>query len=117
MKRVLGALLAAFALSASPASAHTTLERASPASGSVLAESPDQVTLSFGEPTRLTAVSVTTASGDRRVEFTPAGSATTFTVAAPELAPGRNEIVWRALSRDGHPVQGSIIIVIRPPAQ
>ena len=114
MKRTLAALFAALMALATPAMAHTTLERTSPASGSVLTESPSQLTLTFGEPTRLTSVVVATASGERRLDFTPSGSATTFIVAAPELAAGRNEVRWRALSRDGHPVEGSIIIVIRP---
>lgn len=114
MRHLLGACLAALALSASPAHAHTTLQQTSPASGSVMTESPQQVTLTFGEPTRLTSIAVATASGERRLTFTPSGSATTFTVSAPNLATGRNELRWRALSRDGHPVEGAIIIVIRP---
>jgi methionine-rich copper-binding protein CopC len=75
------------------------------------------MTLTFGELTRLTAVSVASADGERRLAFTPPGSATTYTIAAPNLSPGRNEIVWRVISRDGHPVTGSIIIVIRPASQ
>jgi methionine-rich copper-binding protein CopC len=81
----------------------------------VLTQSPEQVTLTFGEPTRLTAVSVVTAAGERRLSFTPAGSATTFVVQSPALSAGRNELRWRALSRDGHPVEGAIILVVRPP--
>ncbi|MEZ5958578.1 MAG: copper resistance protein CopC [Hyphomonadaceae bacterium] len=114
MRHIIAALFAACFMWAPPAAAHTTLEQTSPASGSVLTESPAQLTLTFGEPTRLTSVAVATASGERRLDFTPAGSATTFTVASPQLAAGRNEIRWRALSRDGHPVDGSIIIVVRP---
>lgn len=116
MRQGIAALVAACLLWGAPAMAHTTLERTSPASGSVLAESPSQLTLTFGESTRLTSVAVATASGERRLDFTPSGSATTFTVAAPVLAAGRNEVRWRALSRDGHPVEGSIIIVVRPTA-
>lgn len=115
MKRTLAALFASSMLLIASAAAHTTLERTSPASGSVLTESPSQLTLTFGEPTRLTSLAVATASGERRIDFTPSGSATTFSVTAPQLAVGRNEVRWRALSRDGHPVEGSIIIVIRPP--
>jgi methionine-rich copper-binding protein CopC len=114
MKRFLAALVAALALFGVSALAHTTLQSSAPASGSVLTQSPERMTLTFSEPTRLTSVAVATASGERRLDFTPSGSATTFTVAAPNLTVGRNEVRWRALSRDGHPVEGSIIIVVRP---
>jgi hypothetical protein len=46
----------------------------------------------------------------------PGGSATVFMVHNPNLATGRNEIKWTALSKDGHPISGSIIIVIKPGA-
>lgn len=114
MRQIIAALFAACLMWVAPAAAHTTLERSSPASGSVLTQSPAQLTLTFGEPTRLTSVAVATASGERRLDFAPSGSATTFTVVSPQLAAGRNEVRWRALSRDGHPVEGSIIIVVRP---
>ncbi|MEQ1489006.1 MAG: copper resistance CopC family protein [Terricaulis sp.] len=116
MKRILIAM-AALAVLAPAALAHTTLESTLPASGSVLTQSPAQITLTFGEPTRLTSVAVATSSGERRLEFSPSGSAETFTVVSPDLAAGRNEVRWRALSRDGHPVEGAIIIVVRTPAQ
>jgi len=71
--------------------------------------------MTFGEPTRLTAVSVVAAGEERKLAFTPEDSATEFSVTAPALAPGRNEVQWRALSLDGHVVEGSVIIVIKPP--
>ena len=37
--------------------------------------------------------------------------------AKPELAPGRNEIRWTALSADGHVIEGSLIIVLRAMAR
>jgi methionine-rich copper-binding protein CopC len=116
MKRCLGTLLLTMmTLCAFPVLSHTTLQSTSPASGSVVPASPGQVTLVFNEPTRLTAVVVVTPAGERRLRFAPTGSATSFVVTAPELVKGRNELRWRALSRDGHPVEGSIIIVVRPP--
>jgi methionine-rich copper-binding protein CopC len=114
MRSILGAFLALMMM-AHPAAAHTTLESTSPASGAVLSQSPEQVTLTFGEPTRLTSVSVVTTAGERRLSFTPSGSATAFSVPTPALSAGRNELRWRALSRDGHPVEGAIILVVRPP--
>ncbi len=108
--------LAVLLLAAIPAFAHTTLTSSVPASGSILPQSPERVTLSFGELTRLTSVVVTTSGGERRLAFEPTGAALEFHVGAPALANGRNELQWRALSRDGHVVSGSIILVVRPAA-
>lgn len=69
--------------------------------------------LNFIESTRLTSVQLISAAEPRQLTFEPIGSAVSFTLPAPTLAPGRNEIQWRALSLDGHVVEGSIIIVVR----
>lgn len=94
--------------------AHSALKRTDPASGSVLAASPASVLLEFNEAARLTSVvAVAADQSERKLEFTPSGSATSFTIAEPSLAPGRNEIQWKALSKDGHPVSGTVILVIK----
>lgn len=97
--------------------AHSTLKRTDPASGAVLSASPPSVVLEFNEPARLTSVVVVAADqSERKLEFKPGDSATLFTVAAPELSPGRNELRWKALSKDGHPVSGTVILVLKPAA-
>ena len=101
-------------LVAMSAAAHTALDSSSPASGSILAESPDTITLNFSEPTRLVSVLRAAPTESVRLSFVPAASATTFTIVSPALAPGRNEVQWHALSLDGHVVDGSIILVVRP---
>jgi methionine-rich copper-binding protein CopC len=116
MKRVFVALAAAIALSLGSAQAHTSLESSAPASGSILTQSPEQIVLTFHEAARLTSIAVALPNGERRLQFTPSGSATTFTAVSPNLPVGRNEVRWRALSADGHVVDGSIIIVVRPAA-
>ena len=105
------------AITGSTALAHTTLQSSTPASGSVLTASPPVLTLTFADPLRMTAITLVTASGERNLTFRPGGSACTFTVQRPRLEPGRNEVRWRALSQDGHVMEGSIIIVLRPPAR
>jgi methionine-rich copper-binding protein CopC len=97
--------------------AHTTLRASTPASGDVLTESPAEVTLEFIEPASMTSLILATAQGERRLAFTPTGSALTFKSPKPSFALGRNELRWRALSRDGHVIEGSIIIVLRAPAR
>lgn len=119
MKRVLQLLVivAAMATSALPAFAHSTLKGTIPASGSILPASPTVVTITFNESARLTAVVVAQAGKpDRKLDAMPSGSATSFMIHDPNLETGRNEIKWTALSKDGHPISGSIIIVIKPGA-
>lgn len=103
------------ALGAAPALAHSTLKNTVPASGSILLSSPNEVVINFNELARLTSVVLAEAGmPERKLPFTPpSGASNTFTLPAPKLGSGRNEIKWKALSKDGHPISGSIIIVIR----
>lgn len=100
-------------LLASAVQAHTSLRISSPASGSVLTESPAEFSLTFLEAVRLTSLVLVTTSSERKLQFAPSGSAVTFTVTRPDLAPGRNEVRWKALSDDGHVIEGSVIVVLR----
>ena len=100
---------------AAPLGAHTALQRSSPASGSVLTASPPVLTLTFIEPTRLTSLLLVNSAGERALRFTPLAKAKTFSSPKPGLIKGRNEIRWRALSQDGHVIEGSLIIVLRAP--
>ncbi len=119
MRHLLGVLGMAFAMavSAAPALAHSTVKSTAPVSGSILPASPAEVTITFNEPARMTSIVVVEAGKpERKLEFMPGGSSTVFMVHTPNLTTGRNEIKWTALSKDGHPISGSIIIVIKPGA-
>lgn len=108
---------AAIAALCTDAIAHSTVKSTMPASGAILSESPATVSIEFNEAARLTAVVAASADGDeRKLTFEPVSSATSFTILAPRLAPGRNEVRWTALSKDGHPIKGTIIIVVKPGA-
>ena len=108
-------VLAAFA---PHALGHSTVKRTVPPSGSVLGSSPDEVVIEFNEAARMTSVAVVAAGkADRKLAFEPSGSAKSFVVRRPDLSAGRNEIQWKALSRDGHPIGGTIIVVIKPGAE
>jgi methionine-rich copper-binding protein CopC len=116
MGRVVRAIAGALAIlaAAGPALAHSKVKETSPKSGAVLLQSPAEVTITFGEPARLTSVILAEAGmPERKLTFTPAESGTVFTVPEPRLGSGRNEIKWKALSKDGHPISGSIVITIR----
>jgi methionine-rich copper-binding protein CopC len=116
MRRVIQAIAGAMLIlaAAGPALAHSKVKETSPKSGSILLQSPPEVVITFGEPARLTSVILAEAGmPERKLAFAPAGSSTTFELPEPKLGSGRNEIKWKALSKDGHPISGSIVITIR----
>lgn len=101
-------------LPASLVLAHTTVASTSPQSGSVLDQSPPLIEIKFRDAASLTSVVVLEAGKpDRRLQFTPIGSATSFKIQDPGLGSGRNEIQWKALSMDGHVISGSLILMIK----
>lgn len=111
--RILSALV--MTLVAAIVLAHSTVKSTVPANNSTLPASPPEVVINFNEPARLVSVVVARAeAAERKLQFTPVGEGTTFTIAAPQLENGRNEIKWRALSKDGHPIGGTIVIVVKP---
>jgi len=117
MTQFRGVILAALLIFPSlSAHAHSTLKTSSPVSGAILEMSPTELTLTFNEPTRLTSIESVSPAGERPHDFSPKGSAVVFNVVRPDFSVGRNEVHWRALSRDGHVVEGTIIIVIRTKA-
>lgn len=109
MRRViLFSLLVAF-LSIGIAAAHAHLKQTVPADGSVLRASPPQLTLTFSEPARLTALWVEPQGGARqKVAPLPETAAAEVTVALPPLKPGKYVIAWRVISDDGHVVPGQL---------
>lgn len=100
-------------LLAMAALAHSTVKNTIPASGSTLSASPPEVVINFNEPARLVSVIVAKEGApERKLQFTPIGESASFTTTAPKLELGRNEIQWRALSKDGHPIKGTIVVMI-----
>jgi len=115
LRTLLGALI--LVLPATASLAHTAVATISPKSGSVLAQSPPVIEITFQHEARLTSVIVVQAGKpERKLEFLPKGSATVFKVSNPNLPIGRNDIQWKALSKDGHAVNGSLVLTIEPAA-
>lgn len=105
--------LIALVLPAHAVLAHTTLASTSPRSEAVLPASPPVIEITFRAPANLTSVVVVAPGQDGRpLEFEPKASATTFRIPHPALVAGRNEIQWKALSKDGHVVSGSLVLTI-----
>jgi copper resistance protein C len=97
------------------AAAHTGVQSTSPPSGATLEQSPPAIEIRFHAAINLTAVVVVDASkAERKLEFTPHGSATTFQLPNPQLVPGHNEVRWKGLSKDGHVVTGTLVYEIKP---
>lgn len=112
----LGYTLLLFALGIAIADAHTSATT-TPKSGAVLSESPASIQIMFKEAARLTSVVVhQEGKPERKVTFTPSGSATTFNIANPMLEAGKSEVRWIALSTDGHVVKGVIVLTLKPAA-
>ena len=94
---------------------HTELAKAVPASGAELPASPPVIEIHFKSEARLTSVvAVGADKQERRLEFTVAKQPNTFNVTEPKLAAGRNEVQWKALSKDGHVASGKLIYTIKP---
>jgi methionine-rich copper-binding protein CopC len=110
--------LALLALLLPPAAAlaHSELRRSVPASGAVLAAAPERFELHFNERVQVTAIRLFR-DGGAEIPF-PARRAIREAEAeilpAPALDPGAYRIEWRAISRDGHPVGGTIRFAVRP---
>jgi copper resistance protein C len=115
LKMTIAAL--ALTVSTSLVLAHTAATT-SPKTGAVLTQSPPAIEIKFEHEASLTSVVVIEAGKpERKLEFTPKGSAKAFTVSNANLSVGHNEVQWKALSKDGHVMSGTIVITIAPATQ
>jgi methionine-rich copper-binding protein CopC len=105
-------------LLAGAAMAHTTVATVDPADGSQLDASPAVIEIRFEHAVHLTFVALrANVAAERPLEFAPHDSATTFRVEHPNLAVGRNELRWTALSSDGHVISGTLTYRVRAARQ
>lgn len=106
-------------LSAPPSAAvraHAQGPKTTPADGSELAEAPKSLSFTFARPVRLTAVRLYDAESDE-IELPGKRSlkpAKTRRIALPPLEAGTYRVQWRALSADGHPVDGEFGFDVSP---
>lgn len=120
--RVLGAILtavalmAATALTASPADAHARLEGSSPQDGATLSAVPPEIMLRFNEPIEegLNQVSVKSGStevakGDPQVDGSNVYQPIEYT-----MDPGEYTVTYKVVSADGHPVSGTFTFTYAP---
>ena len=99
--------------------AHAELVGAEPAPGTVVADSPQEIRLTFSEPV---------AAGSRVALFTPdfqgiagvesrveAQAPEQVVAAVPDLEPGVYTVQWTAVSADGHEISGSYAFSVGVP--
>jgi copper transport protein len=104
----------------SAASAHAYLVKTEPVASGVLESPPATVQLTFDEAVepRFAIISVTNAAGQRvttdAVSRSTADPDTLVVALKPHLPEGWYLIYWRAISVDGHPVQGAFTYAVGP---
>ena len=104
----------------SVASAHAYLVKTVPAASVVLNAPPPNVQLTYDEAVepRFAIISVTNAAGHQEttapVSRSPANPDTLVVPVRPHLPEGWYLIYWRAISVDGHPVQGAFTYAVGP---
>lgn len=107
-------VMAAVAASATPSSAmrHLRLVKASPAADSVLATSPDAIRLWLSEPTdpAISKISLATAAGADvplgKLTLAAEKDAPLVAKLSTKLSDGTYAVTWKAMSKDGHVVDG-----------
>jgi copper transport protein len=120
--RIAGALAAIAAGLGLPsaASAHAYLVKTVPAASEELNSSPPSIQLTYDEAVepRFAIISVTNAGGQQEttgpVRRSPADPDTLIVPLRPHLPEGWYLIYWRAISVDGHPVQGAFTYAVGP---
>jgi copper transport protein len=118
--RIVTALVVVALALPSAASAHAYLVRTAPAASGVLDAPPPDVQLTYDEAVepRFAIISVTDAQGRQQttgpVHRSPANPDTIVVPVKPNLPEGWYLIYWRAISIDGHPVQGAFTFAVGP---
>ncbi len=107
-------LALAIALPSQTVFAHASKEATQPSDGSVLAETPPTIGMTFDEPMRITLIVLTDQDGtEHALERSDDMQLVTDFAARPTtLSPGRYTVDWRGLAEDGHPMQGSFAFEI-----
>ncbi|WP_329245474.1 copper resistance protein CopC [Streptomyces pseudovenezuelae] len=112
---VVPAALAALAVAAPQAAAHTDLDTSSPGGNAELAGLPPRITLTFSDAMtqKYAKVAVTSPDGESAASAEPEVSGKQVTLALdPASPPGRYTVGYRVVSADGHPVSGSYTFTV-----
>jgi methionine-rich copper-binding protein CopC len=95
--------------------AHARLVKADPADGSTVTVAPTKFMLTFGEPAKLTVLSLQKdAEPAKKIGPLPTNASAEISVPAPKLAPGKYVLSWRAVGDDGHVMPGKLSFTVGP---
>lgn len=117
------AVLLPATLTATPALAHDALSSTAPAQDAVLTTGPDTVSLTLSQPPtdsatlNLSVITVTDGAGTTVSDGTVTVSGPTLTTKTVPGTPGTHNVLWRAVSSDGHPIEGKYSFTVQGPAQ
>ena len=100
----------------SAARAHASLIASEPNDGTMVANAPRQMTLTFNEAVAPLVLRLVSPLGETRLLDNPAGRAERLVVPLPELTTGTHVLSWRVVSIDGHPVGGSVVFSVGAPS-
>ncbi|MER6616862.1 copper resistance CopC/CopD family protein [Streptomyces xantholiticus] len=121
---LVGTILGALLVGASPASAHAALTGSNPKDGAVVATAPKEVTLTFSEQIAMgdDSIRVLEPSGKRadtaEVRDLGTGGTVVYGVALHSGLPdGTYTVAWQAVSADSHPVSGAFTFSIGAPSK
>lgn len=116
------ALLLPAALGASPALAHDALSSTAPAQDAVVTTAPDTVSLTLTQPPteagslNLSIITVTDGAGTTVSDGTVTVDGATLSTTTAPGTPGTYTVLWRAVSSDGHPIEGKYSFTVQGPA-
>jgi copper transport protein len=97
--------------------AHARLLKADPADGSTLKVAPAKFVLTFGEPVRLTMLTLRKdAEPAKKLGPLPTDAAAEISIPAPKLASGKYILSWRVVGSDGHVLPEELSFTVGPSA-
>jgi len=97
--------------------AHAKLVKSDPAEGSTLKAAPTKFVLTFGEPAKLTTLTLQkNAEPAKKIGPLPTSASAEISVPAPKLEPGKYVLAWRVMGDDGHVLPGKLTFTVGPTA-
>lgn len=110
-------------LVAAPAQAHDALQSTEPARDSTVTTAPETVSLTLSEtPTgggemNFNVITVTDSTGTTLSDGKVTVDGATISTAVGKGNNGPYKVLWRTVSSDGHPIEGSYTFTVQDPAQ
>ncbi|WP_298772554.1 copper resistance CopC family protein [uncultured Shewanella sp.] len=107
MKSINVVLFAIVYLFSTSVLAHVGLVASTPAKGAMLKASPSQLQLNFSAPVQL--IKLRLNNGNKDIALTLpryAKRQSDFSVSLPALVPGRYQVTWMIMGKDGHKMKG-----------